>query len=528
MRTLHVAFLAAVTVSIALVVTEACSQNPSDSCTAEANCPSEDSGSFSEAGVPDGTVADRGDGATCDPTQTPAESPCVISDTLAIFVGPSGSDTNPGTKEEPALTIGHGLTLALTTSTHRVIACASTYAESLSLTAPADDLGIALFGGVLCPGGGNDAGAAWTYTGAQAVVQAVGPGPALQATGLTQPLTLEDVELDGPTVTSPGSSSIGAFVSNVMSAIFTNVKLVAQSGVNGADGTTGDNYADGGVLSGNTATDAGPGAAQTCTCQDGTQTTGGAGGFADAGAGPGLPSWGAGAAGQNNLTCTGGGFGFGGASAPAAALDGGAAPTGTLGALGWTPGNGATGHNGPQGQGGGGGGDGQFGGAGGGGACGGCGGAGGTGGQAGGSSIALLAYQSVVTLTKCQLVAGNAGAGGTGASGQAGQSGNNGGNGAPPGASGGCSGGAGGNGAGGNGGGGGAGGISAGVAYVGTPTTIDGTSTPSAATLMIATLGSAGSAGALGDAGAAALGGNPGSAGLPGAPGISQAVVQVQ
>ena len=347
-----------------------CQTTENGSCEDTQTCTLPDSGVVSEAGLLDGTVADGGgDGAVCDSTQTPSENPCVISDTLATFVAPAtsgGSDTNTGTKEAPVATLGKAITLALTTSTHRVIACASTYAESLSLTVPVDDVGLALFGGVLCPGG-SDGGAAWTYTGAQAVVQAPGPGPALQATGLTMPLTLEDVELDGPTVTAPGSSSIGAFVSGVTSAAFTNVKFVAQNATNGADGTTGNNYADGGALPGIDATDAGPGPAQTCACEDTSQTTGGAGGFDDAGAGRGSPAWGAGTAGANNVTCTGGGFGFSGSEAPAVAPDGGAPTMGALGASGWTPSSGASGSNGLPGQGGGGGGDGQFGGAGGGG-----------------------------------------------------------------------------------------------------------------------------------------------------------------
>src|ERR1700733_9719444 len=117
MRTLHVAFLAVTFASAGLVVIEACGQYPSDSCETQGTCPLEDSGSLSEAGSLDGTmgspdvvdggsdamdsalsspdVVDGGPDATdsappCDTTQTPAESSCVISDTLAIFVSPTG------------------------------------------------------------------------------------------------------------------------------------------------------------------------------------------------------------------------------------------------------------------------------------------------------------------------------------------------------------------------------------------------------------------------------------------------------
>jgi hypothetical protein len=72
--------------------------------------------------------------------------------------------------------------------------------------------------------------------------------------------------------------------------------------------------------------------------------------------------------------------------------------------------------------------------------------------------------------------------------------------------------------------------MSAGVAYLGTPPTIDGTSVPSAATLPNATIPDAGSAGgAKGTGGPAAssIAGKPGNDGTPGAVGVSQAVVAI-
>jgi hypothetical protein len=460
----------------------------------------------------------------------------VISDTLAVFVAaaPAGSDSNAGTKEHPVATLGKGVQLAESGGTKRVIACGATYAESLSLSAPGDDVGLQVFGGVACP---SDP-APWTYTGTKAIVLSSGAGPALRVSGLTKPVLFQDVELEAASMDGgapPGSSSFGAVVTGTASATFTNVTFVAKDATSGADGTTPkSNHATESLNGANAGADGGTaaGAATTCPCPDGTSSTGGQGGVGATSPGPGLPDAGGGTAGENGQQCTGanalGGGSPGSDALPQTANGSGASTNGSFGDAGWAPSAGNAGSNGPPGQGGGGGGDGPTAlGAGGGGACGGCGGAGGSAGGGGGSSIALLFVQSSVTLTKCQFIAGAAGNGGKGATGEDGQAG-----GFVPGnpSNGGCQGGGGGAGAGGNGGGGGAGGISAGVAYSGTPPTIDGSPIPSAATLTNVTIpGAGGIPGAKGTGGPAAssLAGKPGNDGTPGAAGVAQAVMVV-
>jgi hypothetical protein len=463
----------------------------------------------------------------------------VISDPLAVFVAPApaGNDSNAGTKEHPVATLGKGIELAESGGTKRVIACGATFTESLSLSAPGDDVGLQVFGGVACP---SDP-APWTYTGTKAIVVSAGAGPALHVSGLTKPVLFQDVELEAASMDGgapPGNSSFGAVVTGTTSATFTNVTFVAKDATNGADGTTPkSNHATESLNGVNAGADggAGPGPSSTCPCPDGTSSTGGQGGSSAVSPGPGLPPEdGGGAAGQNGIACGTAGeqtYGGPGADAPPKPADGtGASTSGIFGDAGWVPTTGNPGSNGPPGQGGGGGGDGVGGtGAGGGGACGGCGGAGGPAGGGGGSSIALLLVQSGVTLTKCTFVAGAAGNGGKGAPGEGGQAGSEIG-GFPSSTTGGCQGGTGGAGAGGNGGGGGAGGLAAGVAYVGTPPTIDGSPVPSATTLPNVTIPDAGGApGVKGTGGPAAssLAGKPGNDGAPGAAGVSQAVVVI-
>jgi hypothetical protein len=122
----------------------------------------------------------------------------------------------------------------------------------------------------------------------------------------------------------------------------------------------------------------------------------------------------------------------------------------------------------------------------------------------------VLAYQSSVDLETFVLTAGNAGRGGNGAAGQIGQGGGIKGNGFGDA----CAGGKGGNGGNGGPGGGGAGGLSAGVVWYGTAPTLNGTSTPMAATLSNVTLGSAGVAGTGGSGVSCSSTGN--DCGLPG------------
>ncbi len=203
---------------------------------------------------------------------------------------------------------------------------------------------------------------------------------------------------------------------------------------------------------------------------------------------------------------------------------------GILSQSGWMPGSGSPGDDGKPGQGGGGGGNGRLSsGSGGGGGCGGCGGAGGKPGQGGGASIALLSFQSSITLAGCSL---------DGrrlrerrqqvetpkpdkrrAHGHADRIGN----------LGGCPGGAGGAGAGGNGGQGGPGGLSLGIGYVGTPPTIDGAVVTQASTHSGITIGAPGAGGAGGLRGASAMNstGPAGALGASGQPGVAAAVEAV-
>ncbi|MCL2723862.1 MAG: hypothetical protein FWD69_05435 [Polyangiaceae bacterium] len=470
--------------------------------------------------VEDGTTS------VCEPTNAPSN----VSEDYGAFVD---ADVDPtaeadGSKDKPFKTIDQALeTLA---GRFRVFVCASQSAYAEQVILPSN---VSLYGGFEC--------GTWTYNCDKPMVAPEHPGVVLNIINQSA-IVVSDIEFvakDGPIV---GSSSIAVFVSNSTDVTFHRVTATAGKGADGKPGDTppsnyfSDTLTD---LYSNTA-DGGTGAGEkTCTCQDGTSSTGGAGG--NAGTDP-LVAAHNGQPGSANppVTKTGwgvGGSGYDGTQVPPVACNDrtasggtpigtdanaggngghGASSYGTLSSTDWTPTPGGDGTNGFPGQGGGGGGGGDKGG-GGSGACGGCGGSRGLGGQGGGASIAIALYESTLTLDTCTLQTDNAGNGRNGSTGQVG-----GGGGEGRGSYGtGCAGGNGGNGSGGGGGGGGAGGISVGVLYSSGSTF----NQDNATTITVGNAGLPGAAGLSSNGGSpSAAAGNPGN---PGIVGVAQPTLQL-
>jgi hypothetical protein len=455
--------------------------------------------------IDDGPVerGDGSDGFVCPKNADPKDQPCVIDDSVGVFVSPHGKPDGDGTKASPLKSINAAIAAAKDRAgggaRRRVYACGGTYAEAIAIDATHD--GTQLFGGLHC--------ADWSYTGEKTAIAPASPGIALTLSSLTSALFV-DVEIDAPSApqTSPptasasGASSVAVRADLATGVEFRRATIAAANGQPGASGVlnayTFPSTTD---LLGNPASGASGGAAKVFACPGGLTTTGGKGGNSPAASGdPGLPAL-MGGAGGSTAQCVSGQGGSPGASASVAANGAPAATVGTLATGGvWQPSAGVDGSGGSPGQGGGGGGAVSPGGGGSGGA-GGCGGAGGGGGGGGGASAAVIAFASEVTFTDSTLVTMAAGNGGNGAAGQPGQS--QGGNGGLPDSTGGCQGGRGGAGGAGGAGGGGAGGLSVGVLYKGATPTIDA---------LTAAHFVAGQAGAKGTGGAAGV--NDGVAGM--------------
>ena len=376
-----------------------------------------------------------------------------------IYVdGKVGTDFNGGTRTAPVKTIAKGVALAKQQGAGRVYVCAqgAPYDEHVSI-----DAAISLIGSVTC----KDAPSPWTATDDRTVITPSTPGPALTISG-AKGLVIQGFAMSTPDGNAQGPDSVVAVVSTSQ-VTFDHVTM--QAGRGNAGGTkvvTPDNHV---VLTpANSASDMyTAGGTVTCTCIDGTKTTGGAGG-----GGGGFN------AGANGTPALGGGKGgvsvaFGNPTGPCAGgkgADGSAGASGTtaavrvLAAAGLSADvRGGDGKNGTVAQGGGGGGSNQLYSTGavyaaGGGGCGGCGGSGGKSGVNGGWSVALVVFRSTIGLVMTSSRASAAGDGQPGGDGQAGEPGEPGGGGA-------CLGGGGGSGKGGGAGAGGNGGSSIAIAF---------------------------------------------------------------
>jgi hypothetical protein len=435
------------------------------------------SGGASGTGGASGGGGSGGDAATCDTTKSPGEESCLVDDQHAVFVNGLAATTGTGTKASPYKTIGEAIKAA---GSKLILVCDTTYDERLTVTS-----GVKLYGGFAC----SD----WSYeTGKRAVVKPTGKGTALEVTGVSASVLIEDMELASADASAAGESSVAAAIATSSDVKLRRVKLVAGKGAAGAAGVVSPyTYPAQSALNGGTASGLAGGAVKSCACPAGDQSIGGAGGSAPPATkgNDGFPALGGGQGG-NPGSCGGGATGKDGSPATPPTPAAGASTLGTLTGTTWSPSKAPNASPGGPGQGGGGGASSASGGGGGGG-CGGCGGAGGPGGGGGGASIALVAVDSTVSLDAgSELVTADAGDGGSGAAGQAGQT--DVGFGGNPGA-GGCMGGAGGKGADGGAGGGGAGGISVAAVWKGTQPTIDGSAK--------ITLGKKGNKGAGGKAG---------------------------
>jgi len=434
----------------------------SDDCNANLNCApfagefgtGGGAGASGKGGAPaasgtsgasaDGGASSAGAGGaptpSCDGASSPDADSCVISDEFGLFVSPDGDDKKAdGTQKHPYRTLTAAL-LGVSAIKH-VYVCAADYEEASTIEIPDR---VSIYGGFTCAGGN------WKY---DAPLPAhVLPASPIGAT-ITDAkvgVTIQDLRIDAANAPEDGTgaSSFGLMISGSQNIALKRVTVVAGKGGKGnagADGATGlDGVASGPEQNGK---------AGTCSNAPGSQmgpapvpkicgSEGGAGGMAYAavsyspmqdGSGGYLvtPTNGGkggevlGKIGKNGLAGESGLSGDAGTVAP---------ELGTFSAGGYQVANGGNGVAGKPGSGGGGGGAslgtatcvGATGGAGG---MGGCGGDPGSGGIGGGASVALLSWQSAVTLDSCTLTANSGGAGGNGGNAHVGGAGKGGGTG---------------------------------------------------------------------------------------------------
>ncbi|MGK3992346.1 hypothetical protein [Sorangium sp. So ce1024] len=411
---------------------------------------------------------------------------------LAVFVAPTGSDSNPGTRQAPKVSVMGGINEAVLTGKTHVYISQGTYNGRVTLSS-----GVSLYGGY-------DAAAGWTRSAGSTVVIRSGSTTggyvaAVEGTNINAPTTLDRLTIQTTTTTLAGASNYAMRCVSCTRVTLRNSRLEAGGGGPGAAGANGAAGAAGGQ----------GGNGEVGSCDGAGVRTGGAAGASTCGraggrGGDGGPEGGnAGSSGANGSGGAVGGSGGSPGNDTRAGRPGGNGEDGAAGGIGLNGTGGAGGvvsggfwqgragnagvagtHGHGAGGGGGGGGQGGFitnsgaGNGGGGGGAGGCGGGGGGAGGAGGGSFGLFLVNSTgFQLVANQISSSNGGAGGRGGSGGNGGAGGNGGRGATEctsevGAGG--NGGAGGSGGRGGHGGGGAGGVSYGVYRVSTSVTLTG------------------------------------------------------
>jgi hypothetical protein len=387
-------------------------------------------------------AADEPEAFWCNPAWEPGDNDCVVDDDYGVFVAPSGADSaGCGTQADPCKTIGQAMTRAKAQN-KRVYACGDggTFEEAVTVDAAVG--GLTVYGGFHC--------GSWAYEpgAVRSRVMPTQGAAAIVVSGVTG-LDMRDFAFEAGDATAAGDSSIAARVDASTGVVFRNTTFKAgrgAAGSNGVNGVAGEVVSPVGADQKGRDSTCGSGSSNTgglwlapFACQAGGSTRGGAGGTAkyeqpgdDGLAGspttnvvtPGMGQGGPGGTAADK----GGKAGQAGSAGKAGDNGAAAAAIGTLSASGYTPADGHDGTNGWPGQGGGGSGaswsfTGCVGPSGGAGGLGGCGGFKGTAGTGGGASIALLMWDSDVTLEQCTLTASDGGDGGDGGGGGAGSNG---------------------------------------------------------------------------------------------------------
>lgn len=174
----------------------------------------------------------------CVGTQLPTEDPCVIDEPYGIFVSSSkGTADGAGTRAQPVRSLQRAVALAKT-SGKRVYACAESYEEALTL-----ENGVSIFGMFDC----NRSN--WPLAPRRAVVRSPS-SPAVRATNITSDTRVEGVEFIAPNFgnlppAQDAQSSIGLLAVNAPKLRIVEGRIRAGSGQDGASGADAPQYVNG-------------------------------------------------------------------------------------------------------------------------------------------------------------------------------------------------------------------------------------------------------------------------------------------
>lgn len=160
----------------------------------------------------------------CDPSRLPAQSPCVLHESVGVFVSAAGNDANDGSRARPYGTLKKGIEAAKAAG-RRVYVCAGTYREATITLLE----GVAVFGNLTCQAPG------WAV-GTEHAILATTMNPAARAKGIVAETRIEGLDLIAPAGAASGESSIGLIAENAGGLHFVNARIVASAAAAGTDG----------------------------------------------------------------------------------------------------------------------------------------------------------------------------------------------------------------------------------------------------------------------------------------------------
>jgi hypothetical protein len=201
----------------------------------------------SDASSPPAAVADPGpsmgaddggtlpEGAPPPVIGTPANNE--LTNEFGVFVSTTAAAGGDGTIEHPFATISAGIDRVKDLKL-RVYVCAGTYKESLTLVNA-----VSVIGALSCDGG------VWATGGARAVLEAP-TTPAIRAKDIALTTRFEGFDVTAPAGTAMSPSSIALIAQNASMLTFANTKLSSAKAFDGVDGADATQLTAGTTLTG--------------------------------------------------------------------------------------------------------------------------------------------------------------------------------------------------------------------------------------------------------------------------------------
>ena len=169
-----------------------------------------------------GDAADGGELVGLPPPEPP--KPNELTDPFGVFVSKGAPDGGDGTRAKPFNTISAGLEQAATDK-KRLYVCAGTYPEAIELKN-----GVSVIANLSCVDPLD-----WKLNGARTTINAP-TSPAVTANSITAATRVDGLEIFAPAGTASEPSSIGLLAVNSPGLTFTEGKLEASRGYDGANG----------------------------------------------------------------------------------------------------------------------------------------------------------------------------------------------------------------------------------------------------------------------------------------------------